>query len=236
MTQTALAALPNWAIAYPEIALSLGLLALFVVGIFAGQNKARHIFVASLVLLVAVGVVVATQSFATAISFNGLFVRDGFAQIIKLLILGGSFGAMLLAMPFFKTINEQKYEFPILMLLATVGMFIMVSANNFMTLYVGLELQSLALYVLAAFRRDQVLCAEAGLKYFSLGALSSGILLFGLSLIYGFAGSTDYVALLNSLQGAGPAPHGLLVGVGLTLAGLAFKLGAAPFQDRKSVV
>jgi NADH-quinone oxidoreductase subunit N len=91
-------------------------------------------------------------------------------------------------------------------------------------------LQSLALYVLAAFRREQPLCAEAGLKYFSLGALSSGILLFGLSLIYGFAGSTDYTALLNSLNGAGAAPHGLLVGVGLTLAGLAFKLGAAPFH------
>lgn len=227
---TNLAALPHWAIAYPEITLAVGLLALFVVAIFAGQTKAHHIFKASLLLLLGVGVVIATQPFATHTSFNGLFVRDGFSQVIKLLIIGGSFGAMLLAMPFFKTLNEQKYEFPILMMLATTGMFVMVSANNFLTLYVGLELQSLALYVLAAFRREQPVCAEAGLKYFSLGALSSGIILFGLSLIYGFAGSTDYVALLNSLNGAGASPHGLLVGVGLTLAGLAFKLGAAPFH------
>ncbi|HVP85831.1 MAG TPA: NADH-quinone oxidoreductase subunit NuoN, partial [Rhizomicrobium sp.] len=157
------------------------------------------------------------------------FVADGFARFAKLLILLGSASAIALAQGFLRTEKIAKFEFPILILLATAGMMVMVSAQNFITFYMGLELQSLSLYVLAAFNRDSIRSSEAGLKYFVLGALSSGMLLYGISFIYGFTGSTDYGAIAGVVTKSG-VNIGLIFGLVFFIAGIAFKISAVPFH------
>ena len=138
--------------------------------------------------------------------------------------------SILLSMDFAEREQMGRFEFPVLMLFATLGMMAMISANDLISLYLGLELQSLALYVVAAFQRDSLRSTEAGLKYFVLGALSSGMLLYGASMIYGFAGTTGFVGLASALTDAAAAPVGLIIGLVFVLAGLAFKVSAVPFH------
>ncbi len=163
--------------------------------------------------------------------FKGAFVVDGFSRFVKILILGGSAATLLLSFDYLRRAKLLTYEFPVLVLLATTGMMMMVSANDLIALYLGLELQSLALYVLAAIRRDDVRSSEAGLKYFVLGALSSGMLLYGASILYGVTGTTSFAGLAAAAQvpGAG-ANFGLIVGLVFLLVGLAFKVSAVPFH------
>jgi len=173
--------------------------------------------------------VLTTQTEA-GVSYNGLFLTDAFATYSKLLILAGGALSAILAMDYNKHQNINRFEFPVLILFSTVGMMVLASSGNLMTLYMGLELQSLAIYVLAAFARDELRSSEAGLKYFVLSALASGLLLYGISLTYGFAGTMDFTKLAGVLTDTDSVSTGLVVGIAFIIAGLAFKLSAVPFH------
>jgi NADH-quinone oxidoreductase subunit N len=164
------------------------------------------------------------------LAFNGLFIADGYAVFLKVLILIGATLAVLMSLDYLDRAFMARFEFPILLLYAVLGMMMMVSANDLISLYIGLELQSLALYVVAAFRRDSLRSTEAGLKYFVLGALSSGMLLYGASLIYGFTGTTSFEAIAATFADGAQAPIGVVVGLVFLIAGLAFKVSAVPFH------
>lgn len=217
---------------YPELALAIGALVLLMVGAFMDDEATRTRIVGMLsvaVLAFAAGMVLA-QGDETVALFNGAFVVDGFGRFMKVLILAGSAFAILMSHDYFARHETLKFELPVLILLATIGMMMMVSAGDLISLYLGLELQSLALYVLAAIRRDDVRSSEAGLKYFVLGALSSGMLLYGASLIYGFTGSTSLAVIASSVSPGAMPSLGLVFGLVFLLAGLAFKVAAVPFH------
>ena len=218
--------------ALPEVYLAVASLILLLIGVVRQGNDAHARLVAYLgVLALAItGVLVLQLGGARAEAFGGLFVTDRFAIFMKTLILIGSALSILVSLTYNRRRGIEGFEFPILVLFATVGMMAMVSANNLLSLYVGLELQSLALYVLAAIRRDDAKSSEAGLKYFVLGALSSGMLLFGASLIYGFGGSTSFDKLAGVLTGVGTEQIGLIVGIVFLSVGIAFKCSAVPFH------
>ena len=164
------------------------------------------------------------------VGFYGMFVTDAFALFMKSLVLAGSAVTILMGMRYNEDQGIGRFEFPVLVMLATTGMMVMISANDLITLYVGLELQNLALYVVASFDRDSPRSSEAGLKYFVLGGLSSGMLLYGLSLVYGFAGTTGFADLARLFAGSAPVSSGLVVGLVFIIAGLAFKISAVPFH------
>jgi NADH-quinone oxidoreductase subunit N len=167
---------------------------------------------------------------AQGVGYHGQFVSDAFSSFAKILILAGAALALILSLDYNRKNHIARFEYPVLMLLSVTGMMVMVSASNMMTLYLGLELQSLALYVLAAFARDDLRSSEAGLKYFVLGALASGLLLYGISLVYGFSGTMDFAALAKALSQPASASPGLIVGIVFVLVGLAFKIAAVPFH------
>jgi NADH-quinone oxidoreductase subunit N len=166
---------------------------------------------------------------ASGKAFGGAFIADGFGTFFKVLTLAGSVVTLIMSVGFAKAEKFDKFEYPVLIMLSTLGMMLMISANDMLALYLGLELQSLALYVVAAINRDSVRSTEAGLKYFVLGALSSGMLLYGVSLIYGFTGNTGFDAIAAAL-GQGDRQLGVLFGLVFVLAGLAFKISAVPFH------
>ncbi|MBM3486810.1 MAG: NADH-quinone oxidoreductase subunit NuoN [Alphaproteobacteria bacterium] len=207
-------------------------MALLMYGVFKGDRSFRTVSWIAVLGLVAAGCVLSAVSGPRALAFGSQFVLDGFALFMKWLVLIGSALAIVMSLAFNERERMARFEYPILILFATVGMLMMISANDLMSLYVGLELQSLSLYVIAAFNRDSTRSTEAGLKYFVLGALSSGMLLYGASLVYGFAGTTNFTALAALLDGSdGKAPGlGLLVGLVFVIAGLAFKISAVPFH------
>lgn len=163
-------------------------------------------------------------------AFGTKFIDDTFARFVKAVVLGASALSILLSWSYFEKEGNEKPEYPVLVLFATLGMMLMVSASDLLSLYVGLELQSLSLYILAAFNRDDARSSEAGLKYFVLGALSSGLLLYGITLIYGFAGTTDFTSLSFALRGKGGANAGVVVGMIFVCAGLVFKVSGVPFH------
>src|SRR5436190_13094515 len=187
-----LVAPPSLLPALPEILLVCGALALLLVGVFRGEGSARLVSWLAVAVLIGVLVVAGLYGGERRTGFYGMFVTDAFAVFVKALVLLGSAVSILLALHYNEERQIARFEFPVLFLLATSGMMVMVSANDLITLYLGLELQSLALYVVASFGRDSVRSTEAGLKYFVLGALASGMLLYGASLIYGFAGTTSF--------------------------------------------
>ncbi len=213
--------------AYPELLLAVGIIVLLLLGVFTKERSTFISFV-SILLLVAV-IAVSIWQPAEGILFNGGFIVDGFARYMKFLVLGGSAFALVLSTSTAKPMGLDKFEYSILVLLATLGMMVMVSANDLMSLYVGLELQSLALYVVAALKRDDTRATEAGLKYFVLGALSSGMLLYGASLVYGFTGMTQLDQIVGAIGGA-ERSIGLIFGMVFLLAGIAFKISAVPFH------
>ncbi len=218
----------NWAIALPEIVLACGAMAILIYGVLQKRDATFACTMLSVAALVLTGALV--MSSGSGAGFGGLFVVDPFADFMKILILAGAGLSMILALDFNEREHIARFEFPVLMLLSTVGMMIMCSTANLMTLYLGLELQSLALYVLCAFDRDNTRSAESGLKFFILGALASGLLLYGISLAYGFAATMDFGELALALAKPGAASAGLIVGVVFIIAGLAFKLSAVPFH------
>jgi NADH-quinone oxidoreductase subunit N len=215
--------------ALPEIFLALAAMALLMIGVFRGNEHTRVIgWFSVAVMVVAAGLVAGTAA-SSGMAFGGMFIADDFARYTKLLVLLGSGLAAVLSFAYIEREEMARFEYPILFLFATIGMMMMISANDLIALYVGLELQSLSLYVAAAFRRDSLRSSEAGLKYFVLGALSSGMLLYGASLVYGFAGTTGFDGIAKALA-ANPGNIGVLVGLVFITAGLAFKISAVPFH------
>lgn len=164
------------------------------------------------------------------IAFGGMVIRDGFSNFVAILILVGAAASTMMAQSDFQGRTLARFEYPILIMLATVGMLLMITSNDLLTLYIGIEMQSLALYVMAAFDRNTQKSPEAGMKYFILGAISSGFLLYGSSLIYGYAGSTQFALIGQSLVADQVVPVGLIIGLVFLLAGLAFKISAVPFH------
>ena len=213
------------ALTTPEIILSTGGIVLMIVAAFAGDKATRLINWAAIALFFA-----ATLS-TLALSgdaFDGLYRADAFGNFAKVLIYLAAGVAIALSPRFFEHEDRLRAEYPVLILFSAVGMGMMVSATDLLTLYVGLELQSLAAYVLASFMRKDMRSAEAGLKYFVLGALASGILLYGISLLYGFSATTSYVGVAAALSGG--ISIGELFGIIFLLSGLAFKIAAVPFH------
>ena len=213
-------------VAFPELVIGVGAMALLLVGAFGGDKST------GLVSVLAVGVLLlaaAAAAFGPLGSvFHGGFVADQASAFSKAAIYLMTIAAVILGDGWLNRMKNRRFEFPVLILLAALGMGMMVSAGNLISLYIGVELQSLALYVLCAFRRDDARSSEAGLKYFVLGALSSGILLYGASLIYGFAGSTRFPDIAHAVQ-AHPST-GVIFGIVFLICGLAFKVSAAPFH------
>lgn len=213
----------------PEIVLALVAMGLLMVGAFRRGDSANFVTLGALLGLAIAALLVIFGGGGRTTAFGGTFVVDTFARVMKVLILFGSAAAITLSVHFMKQAKIEKFEYPILILLATVGMMMMVSANDLISLYMGLELQSLALYVVAAIDRDNARSSEAGLKYFVLGALSSGMLLYGASLIYGFTGATGFPEIAAAVK-AGAGSLGVLFGIVFVIAGLAFKVSAVPFH------
>jgi NADH-quinone oxidoreductase subunit N len=220
--------------ALPEAVLAASGLALVLYGALVGEKSYRRVTLLALAALVLAGLLVLAGPSARSSAFGGLFVVDGFAAFMKILVLLGAALGIVLSLDYNRREDLERFEFPVLAIFATVGMMLMVSASDLISLYLGLELQSLSLYVMASFRRDSVKSTEAGLKYFVLGALSSGMLLYGASLIYGYAGSTGFAAIATAISAAaatgGGVPVGALFGMVFVLAALAFKVSAAPFH------
>ncbi len=219
---------PNLAPALPEIILALSALALVLIGAFGGERSTGLVTVLSIVALLVAGLVLIFNP-AGGVTFNDAFVLDPFARFMKVIVLIGSIAAIVMSVRYAREQGFSRFEFPLLILIATLGMMIMISADDLIALYLGLELQSLSLYVIAAINRDSVRSTEAGLKYFVLGALSSGMLLYGASLTYGFTGHTSFAGIAAALQG-GEASLGLTFGLVFLIAGLAFKVSAVPFH------
>ncbi|HKX92908.1 MAG TPA: NADH-quinone oxidoreductase subunit NuoN [Sphingomicrobium sp.] len=213
----------------PELILSIGGVVLMLVAAFAGRRGASLTsWLAIAVLLAATAALVGAPSHAGAV-FDGLLAADLFASFGKAIMFPAAAAAIIAAHGWFEREHEHGAEFPVLILFAAMGMSIMVSSTSLISLYVGLELNSLAGYVLASYRRTDARSAEAGLKYFVLGALASGILLYGISLLYGFTGTTSFTGVAAAFGREAPS-LGLLFGLVFLLAGLAFKISAVPFH------
>jgi NADH-quinone oxidoreductase subunit N len=211
----------------PEIVLAVGAMALLMVGAFRGEGTTSTLSGLSVMLLIVAGVLILLMPGERTVAFGGSFVVDSFSKFLKLLVLVGSIGAILLSVDFRRDPQRRKFEYPILVLLSTTGMLMLISAADLIALYLGFELMSLSLYVLAAIDRDNARSTEAGLKYFVLGALSSGMLLYGASLIYGFTGTVSFAGIA---QAAGDGGLGLTFGLVFLFAGLCFKVSAVPFH------
>ena len=220
--------LPALLPALPEIILALGALILLLVGAYGGERMTPTITWASVGLIVVAGAILLLRP-AEGATFNGAFVLDPFARLMKILTLIGSGVAIVMSIGYLRSARIERFEYPVLVVIATLGMMMMISATDLIALYIGLELQSLALYVVAAINRDSTRSTEAGLKYFVLGALSSGMLLYGASLVYGFTGQTTFAGIAAALSGHG-ASIGLVFGLVFLVAGLAFKIAAVPFH------
>jgi NADH-quinone oxidoreductase subunit N len=214
-------------LALPEIFMAVSAMALLMLGVFREKSTGLVNILALLAIAISAVLVMTGRGEATA--FGGSFIVDDFARVLKILTLFGSAVALILSVTYMRTEKMERFEYPILVLLATTGMMMMISANGLIALYMGLELQSLALYVVASIDRDSPKSSEAGLKYFVLGALSSGMLLYGASLIYGFTGSTLFPDIAATVAASGSS-IGLLFGIVFLIAGLAFKISAVPFH------
>jgi NADH-quinone oxidoreductase subunit N len=208
----------------PEVVLAVGAMALLMFGAYGGERVVTTIQGLSVVLLIFAAVLAAMLPDSR---FGTSFVVDDFARFLKVLAFLGSAVAIVMSLDYLATEKQQKFEYPILILLSTVGMGMLISATDLIALYLGLELMSLALYVVAAWNRDSLRSTEAGLKYFVLGALSSGMLLYGCSLIYGFTGTVVFAGIAEASKGAG---IGLIFGLVFLFAGLCFKVSAVPFH------
>lgn len=216
----------------PELVLAIGAMALLMLGVFVRDHDKAAGFVAPLtagLLVVAALVAAFMVPGEGGQAFSGAFVFDPLALFAKVAIFGAAAIALLFAVPYLKAERLAKFEYFVLIALAALGMSMMVSANDLIAMYMGVELQSLALYVLAAFNRDSLRASEAGLKYFVLGALSSGLLLYGASLVYGFTGATGFNEIAIAAA-SGEVSIGLLFGLVFIICGLAFKVSAAPFH------
>ncbi len=219
--------LPALAPLMPEIVLGVGAMALLLIGVYSGERSARLTDVLSILLLIAAGVLVVLQPQGRLVTFGGSFIVDDFARFLKVLALIGSAAAILMSIDYAEREHEQRFEYSVLIVLSTLGMLMLISAADLIALYLGLELMSLPLYVVAASHRSSLRSSEAGLKYFVLGALSSGMLLYGASLTYGFTGTVTFTGIA---QAAAHGGTGLIFGLVFLFAGFCFKVSAVPFH------
>ena len=212
----------------PEIFISLSTMFLLILGVFL-KDGSKLIFNISLLVLLITAIITINETFSInrMTLFNDSVVIDYMSSFMKIITLLGAFLVLIISSSYLKIFKIFKIEYPILILSSVLGMMVMISSNDLMVFYMGLELQSLALYVLATFNRDQLKSSEAGLKYFVLSALSSGLLLYGCSLIYGFSGSTNFDTIANQLNSN---EYVLTFGIVFILVGLAFKISAVPFH------
>jgi len=214
----------------PEIILALYAMAALLGAVYTSKDgMARLLTWVTGGVMVALAGWIASNGEGTNVAFNGMFVDDGFARFSKVAILLAAASVLVMSQDYMSRRDLLRFEFPLLVALSVVGMMMMVSAGDLMSLYMGLELQSLALYVIAAMRRDSVKSTEAGLKYFVLGALSSGLLLYGASLVYGYSGTTLFSGIIQTAQ-HGEVSLGLLFGLVFLISGMAFKVSAVPFH------
>lgn len=218
--------------ALPELFVAVSAIVLLMLGVFTKTDSTRSTTVLALLVLAGAAALSWGLGSQRVTTFGGMFVMDGFGSTVKVMILLASALTAAMSINFLEREKLGRFEYPVLVLFATLGMMMMVSANDFLALYVGLELQSLSLYVLAAYQRDNAKATEAGLKYFVLGSLASGMLLYGVSLVYGFAGTTSFDALARLFGGehAVRANVGVIAGLVFIMAGLAFKISAVPFH------
>ena len=212
----------------PELILAAGALVLLMIGVFGGERSMPLVTGLSVALVVGALVVLLTIP-ENGSAFNGALVFDPFARLLKAVVLVGSGVAIVMSIGYMRLHKFERFEYPVLVIIATLGMLLMISANDLIAVYLGLELQSLSLYVVAAINRDSLKSTEAGLKYFVLGALSSGMLLYGMSLVYGFTGQTSFPGIAAALQ-AGEPSLGVIFGLVFVIAGFAFKVSAVPFH------
>jgi len=211
----------------PEIILAAGAMALLMLGVFRTPRTETLIDVLSIILLIIAGVAVVLLPAGKLTAFGGSFVVDDFARFLKVLAIGGSAAAILMSIDYDRREGQQRFEYSVLIVLSTLGMLMLISAADLIALYLGLELMSLPLYVVAASHRNSLRSSEAGLKYFVLGALSSGMLLYGASLVYGFTGTVSFNGIAHSAAEAGT---GLIFGLVFLFAGFCFKVSAVPFH------
>jgi NADH-quinone oxidoreductase subunit N len=218
----------NLNLALPEIFISLSIMFLLVLGVFKNDSS-KIIFNISLLVLLIASIITINETYSTdrVTLFNNSVVIDHMSSLMKIITLIGAFLVLVISSAYLKSFKIFKIEYPVLILSSVLGMMVMISSNDLMVFYMGLELQSLALYVLATFNRDQLKSSEAGLKYFVLSALSSGLLLYGCSLIYGFSGSTNFNVISSQLNSN---EYVLTFGIVFILVGLAFKISAVPFH------
>jgi len=218
----------NLNLVLPEIFISLSIMFLLVLGVFK-KDSSKIVFNISLLVLLITAIITLNETFSIdrVTLFNNSIIIDYMSSLMKIITLLGAFLVLVISSTYLKTFKIYKIEYPILILSSILGMMVMISSNDLMVFYMGLELQSLALYVLATFNRDQLKSSEAGLKYFVLSALSSGLLLYGCSLIYGFSGSTNFNVIANQLNSN---EYVLTFGIVFILVGLAFKISAVPFH------
>jgi len=212
----------------PELILACGAMLMLMVGVMIGERSSAMVNGWCVIILVAAGAALVWVSPGPHSMFGGSFLVDDYARFLKILTLVGSAGALLLSLDYLTLEKQQKFEYGALFLLATLGMLMLISASDLIALYLGLELMSLPLYVIAASDRESVRSTEAGLKYFVLGALSSGMLLYGASLIYGFTGTVNFAGIAKATQGG--ASVGLIFGLVFLFVGFCFKISAVPFH------
>ena len=214
----------------PEIILSVFAMLSLLIGVYGGQDKrTANITFVTAGLMVITGIWMLFDGSPSETAFNKMFIDDAFSRFAKVLVLLSSAAVLVMSLGYMLRHNLGRFEYPILIIFSVVGMMFMVSANDLMILYLGLELQSLALYVVASMRRESLKSTEAGMKYFVLGALSSGLLLYGASLVYGYSGSTNFQSIVTSLDSSSRS-LGFMFGMILVVAGLAFKISAVPFH------
>src|SRR5215468_1996797 len=212
----------------PEMVLAVGAMALLMLGVYrAGQGTTAAVTGLAVLLLIVTGVLILTLPAGKLTTFGGSFIVDDFAKFLKIVALIGSVATLVLSTEFLSDPSQRMFEYSILVVLSTLGMMVLISAGDLIALYLGLELMSLALYVVAASNRDNAKSTEAGLKYFVLGALSSGMLLYGASLIYGFTGTVSFAGVAAAAK---TGTVGLVFGLVFLLAGLCFKVSAVPFH------
>ena len=214
----------------PEIILAIYVMAALIGAVYTAKDKLAPMLVwVTAALMVVLGVWIGTSGEGSTEAFGGMIVDDAFSRFAKVAILLSASAVMVMGQDYMSKRGMLRFEYPLLVALSAIGMMVMVSAGDLMSLYMGLELQSLALYVVASLRRDSVKSTEAGLKYFVLGALSSGLLLYGASLVYGFAGTTKFAGIIGVAQ-HGEVSIGLLFGIVFLISGLGFKVSAVPFH------
>ena len=222
------ASMPSLVPVLPELMLAVGAMALLMFGVFKGERMFQLVSGIAIAVLLLAGIMVLYLPAGELSTFGGSFVVDDFARFLKVLVVIGSAAAIAMSTDYFTAVRHERFEYPVLILLATVGMMMLISANDLIALYLGLETMSLALYVVAAIQRDNTRATEAGLKYFVLGALSSGMLLYGASLVYGYTGTVSFEGIAKATMDS--ASIGLLFGLVFLFAGFCFKVSAVPFH------